>query len=94
MDISQPKVDVPCPKCKANISVLIKQVEQQETIICSACNSKINLVDKDGSAKKAVRDINKSFKDLENTIQKIRKVILFLTLVHPNFVLASPFFFI
>lgn len=73
MDISQSKVDVPCPKCKANISISLKQVEQQETIICTACNSQINLVDKAGSAQKAVRDINKSFKDLKNTIKKFGK---------------------
>lgn len=70
MDISQSKIDVPCPKCKASISVSLKQVEQQDTITCSACNSKIDLVDKDGSAKKAVLDVNKSFKDLEDTIKK------------------------
>lgn len=73
MDISQSKVDVPCPKCKANVNVSLKQVELQETVTCSACNSKINLVDKDGSAKKAVRDVNKSLKGLTDAIKKFGK---------------------
>lgn len=73
MDISQSKVDVPCPKCKATINVSLKQVEQQETITCSACNSKIDLVDKNGSAKKAVRDVNKSLKGLTDGIKKFGK---------------------
>ena len=73
MDISQSKVDVPCPKCKTNINVSLKQVEQQETVTCSACNSKINLIDKDGSAKKAVQDVNKSLKGLTDAIKKFGK---------------------
>jgi len=77
MDISQSKVDVPCPKCKANINVSLKQAEQQEPVTCSACNSKINLVDKladkDGSAKKTVRDVNKSLKGLTDAIKKFGK---------------------
>ena len=54
MDISQSKVDVPCPKCEANINVSLKQIEKQETITCPACNSKSNLIDKGGSTKKSV----------------------------------------
>ena len=73
MDISQSKVDVPCPKCEANINVSLKQIEQQETVTCPSCNSKIDLVDKDGSAKKAVLDVNKGLKDLTDTIKKIGK---------------------
>lgn len=73
MDISQSKVDVPCPKCEVNINVSLKQIEQQETVTCPACNSKVNLVDKDGSAKKTVRDVNKSLKSLTDTIKKFGK---------------------
>ena len=73
MDISQSKVDVPCPTCKANINVSLKQIEGQETVTCPACNSKVNLVDKDGSAKKTVRDVNRSLKSLTDTIKKFGK---------------------
>jgi len=71
MDISQSVIDVTCPKCKVGISASLKQVVQQETIVCFACCSKIELVDKDGSTKKATRDINKSIQNLKNTIKKI-----------------------
>lgn len=73
MDISQSKIDVPCPKCETNINVSLKQIEQQVTVTCSACNSKIDLVDKDSNSKKAIRDVNKGLKDLTNAIKKIGK---------------------
>lgn len=73
MDISQSKVDVPCPKCEADINVSLKKIEQQETVTCTACSSKIDLVDKDGSSKKVVRDVNKSLKSLTDTIKKFGK---------------------
>jgi len=73
MDISQSKVDVPCPKCEANINFSLKQIDFKQIVTCPACNSTIDLVDKDGSAKKAVRDVNKGLKDLTDTIKKIGK---------------------
>ena len=73
VDISHSKVDIPCPKCKAKINVSFRQMEMQETVVCSACDSKIDLVDKNGSVKKSINDVNKSFKSLQDTIKKLGK---------------------
>lgn len=70
VDISKQKVSINCPECKRAITVSMKQVADEVTLKCS-CGQGIKLTDSNGSAKKAIRDINKSFKDLENTFKKL-----------------------
>jgi len=52
------------------MSVTIKQVADEALIKCN-CGQEIQLKDSNGTNKKAIRDINKSFKDLENTFKKL-----------------------
>lgn len=73
MDISESKVNVTCPKCKFKISVSFNQIKRQEAVFCPNCNSKINLVDKEGSTEKAVNSVNESFKKLHATISQWKK---------------------
>jgi len=70
IDISKQSVKIDCPECKRPISVTIKQVAD-ETLVKCTCGQGIQLKDNDGTNKKAIRDINKSFKNLENTFKKI-----------------------
>jgi len=72
LDISKEKVSINCPDCKRSIKVTIRQISKQASIHCN-CGQTIQLVDEKGSNKKAIRDINKSFKDLERTFKKFGK---------------------
>ncbi len=72
IDISKEKVSISCPDCKRVIKVTIAQISKQEAVGCT-CGQSIQLVDDKGSNKKAIKDINKSFKDLEKTIKKFGK---------------------
>ena len=72
-NISQQKIDLNCPECGSKNEVTLKQVENQEIIKCSGCKKDITLTDEDGSVKRAVADINKAAKSLENTIKKFGK---------------------
>lgn len=72
MDISKQTVELDCPECKKSITVTLQQVADEATIKCS-CGQSIKLTDSNGSAKKSIRDINKSFKSLENTLKKFGK---------------------
>ncbi len=72
IDIGKQTVKINCPECKRSVSVTIKQVADEALVKCS-CGQGIQLQDVNGSNKKAIRDINKSFKDLENTIKKLGK---------------------
>jgi transcription elongation factor Elf1 len=72
IDISKHSVTLNCPECKRSFSVQIKQIAQEELVTCT-CGKQIQLRDKDGSAKKSIRDINSSFKKFEDTIKRIGK---------------------
>jgi len=72
VDIGKQKVKIPCPNCDRKIEVSLDQVSMQQAVICS-CGTKIELKDKNGSAKKGIHDINKAFSDLKKTLKKIGK---------------------
>ncbi|MEI2760380.1 MAG: hypothetical protein V9G42_13205 [Bacteroidia bacterium] len=69
IDISKQSVNIDCPECKRSISVTIRQVADEARIKCS-CGQEIQLKDSNGNNQKAIRDINKSFRELENTLKK------------------------
>jgi hypothetical protein len=68
MDISKQKVELNCSSCKSTIEVTLKQVADESTISCK-CGHTIKLSDKDGSAKKTIKDFNKAFDDLDNSLK-------------------------
>jgi len=74
--IDRVEVNLPCPNCGFVNRVKLGQISAGETITCSSCGVKINLVDKDGSVKKGIRDIQKSFDELERTLKKLGKVTI------------------
>ncbi|MBC8314220.1 MAG: hypothetical protein ISR57_06365 [Bacteroidales bacterium] len=72
IDISKQTVEVDCPDCKRPITVSIKKVADEALVKCT-CGQGIQLKDSNSSNKKAIREINKSLKNLENTIKKFGK---------------------
>lgn len=72
IDISKQTVNVNCPECKRSITVSLKQVADEVLVKCN-CGQGIQLKDSNGTNRKAIHDINKSFKDLENTFKNFGK---------------------
>lgn len=70
-DLSKEKMDVKCDCGRKHIATLQDAINRK-TIKCS-CGTNIQLNDKNGSARKGVNDINKAFRDLENTFKKLGK---------------------
>lgn len=70
MDISKQTVKLDCPECKRSISVTLKQVADEVTLKCN-CGQEIKLTDSNGTAKKSIKDVNKSFKEFENALKKL-----------------------
>jgi transcription elongation factor Elf1 len=68
IDISKQAVKIDCPECNRLISVTLKQVANEVLIKCS-CGQEVQLKDSNGTNKKAIKDVNKSFKDLERTLK-------------------------
>lgn len=74
IDFSKQKINGNCPECNYKFVIELKQVEQQETIICRSCKQGIKLIDKGGSTKKGLRDMNKSMKELEKVLKGFGKL--------------------
>jgi transcription elongation factor Elf1 len=70
IDIGKQKISNNCPACGKVYTVTIKQVADQATVKC-LCGQQIQLRDSGGSAKKAVRDINKAALDLERAFKRL-----------------------
>lgn len=70
IDLSKEKVKIDCPECKRSIAVSIKQIADEALVKCS-CGQQIRLIDEKRTNKKAIRDVNKAFKDLENEFKKL-----------------------
>lgn len=72
IDISKESVKIDCPDCKHSISVTFKQVAEEVMLNC-ICGQEIQLKDSNGTRKNAIKDVNKSFKDLEKALKKLGK---------------------
>lgn len=72
INLDNAEIKFSCPKCRFENKVTLKQIENEEIIICSGCHEKIKLIDKDASTKRSLKNINKSIKDLHMQIKKIK----------------------
>lgn len=69
-DISKQSVKIECPNCKNSIPVTLNQIAEQVLVKC-ICGQEIQLQDSNGTNKKAIDEVNKSFKDLEKSIRQL-----------------------
>jgi predicted Zn finger-like uncharacterized protein len=65
------EVPLTCPKCKAQITVSLDQIEREETVQCHSCGTQISLKDKDKSVKKGTEDVQRSLDELERTLKRM-----------------------
>lgn len=70
IDISKQTVKVNCPECKRAVTVSLKQVADEVLVKCT-CGQGVQLKDSNGTNRKAIHDINKSFENLERTFKKL-----------------------
>ncbi len=73
IEISKHKIDIKCPECSHEIKITLGQVGKGETVVCSACQSNIKLIDNNDSTKRGINDINKAFSSLEKTLKSLGK---------------------
>jgi peptide subunit release factor 1 (eRF1) len=73
LNLGNARISFKCPECGFSNTVTLTQVEQSQTIICSGCHKNIKLIDKDGSTKRAIEQVNKSIDDLNRAIDKMNR---------------------
>jgi len=72
IDLSETEVSLKCPKCSFPLKVKMKQISNEEKVICGKCKTEIQLKDKDGSTKKGIREVNNAFKELQKTLKNMK----------------------
>ena len=73
-NIEEQKINISCPECSFENSVTLKQVKNQESVVCGGCKRSIKLVDKNGSVRKATEDIKRGFDELERSLEKLKNI--------------------
>lgn len=73
LDLDNFEIEFKCPKCGFSNKVRLGQVRLGQVIICAGCHENIKLVDKDASVQRGIEEIEKSFEDLERTINRINR---------------------
>lgn len=73
LNIGKEKVEFACENCGRKLKIRLEQASREEIIKCNYCGVKIHLKD-DGSVRKGIRDINKSFNELEKSFKKLGKI--------------------
>ncbi len=74
IDLDKLEIDFKCPKCDFYNKAYIKQVRLRDVVICRGCKTNIRLDDQMNQAKKAVRDINRSMRELEKTFNNLSSI--------------------
>lgn len=69
LNLSSMKIDFNCPGCSFKNEVSLKQVKNEDSILCRGCKQSIKLENKDNGLKR----LDKSFRDLEKTFKKFGK---------------------
>lgn len=71
-NIEEQKINISCPKCSFENSVTLKQIKNQESIICGGCKCSIKLVDENGSVRKATKNIQEEVDKLKRSLKDIK----------------------
>jgi peptide subunit release factor 1 (eRF1) len=64
IDLNKKTVKIDCSKCKRSITVSLKEIADEVLIECD-CGDTIQLIDRDGTNKKAIEKINNALKDFQ-----------------------------
>jgi peptide subunit release factor 1 (eRF1) len=78
LDFDKLTVTFDCPKCGFPNEATTREFGDGTTIICRGCKEDIRLGDKDGSVKKAKKDLDQVFDELEQAVGKTIKINLTL----------------
>ncbi|TAK05678.1 hypothetical protein EPO33_00830 [Patescibacteria group bacterium] len=58
MNIGEVKNKAECPACKAAVEFTLVEIAAESSVTCGGCGASIKLTDKDGGAKKLIKEMN------------------------------------
>jgi transcription initiation factor IIE alpha subunit len=76
LDFDNLTIQFNCPKCGFPNEALTREFAVGATIMCRGCKEYVQLVDLDGSVKKAGQDFDRSMGELEKAFEKAFEINL------------------
>jgi hypothetical protein len=64
MNLDRHRIYLKCPSCNFNARIFMRQVRNQDVLICSGCKTNIWLVDHLGQYRNAKRQVQKAIENL------------------------------
>lgn len=75
LDIDYMSFDVECPKCKFKLEVLFKDARLRDVLICRGCKSNIQLDDHMNECRKARKQLEAAFRELNQSLSSLSQTI-------------------
>lgn len=72
IDLSETPLTLTCPNCESAIKILVRDVQLEKTVLCSSCQSKIDITCKNPEEIQKMQD---SLDDLSDAVKKMNKTI-------------------
>lgn len=70
-DLGKTSINIDCPECGFKNSVRLEDVAKETVIICNGCLKSIQLIDKDSSTRKGIRNVDNALNELNNTLKRL-----------------------
>ena len=70
-DLDRHTIEFPCPSCRFHNPATIKQARLRDAVICRGCKATIRLDDQMDECRKAVRQVRRSLRELEDQMRDI-----------------------
>lgn len=75
-DLGKQSVTVECPACHFTGQVTIKQVQIRDVVICRGCKGNIQLEDHLGTTEKAMRDLRRAIRQLQDQLAGMGRITI------------------
>jgi hypothetical protein len=75
-DLGKQSITVECPACHFANRVTLKQVRIRDVAICRGCKRNIQMEDHLGSIKKAIRDLRRAVRQLQDQFARVGEITI------------------
>lgn len=75
-NIDKEGIELACPRCGFYNPVTLKQIRLRDAVICRGCKVTINFEDHMNETRKAVRSINRAFRELQDQLDSMRTITI------------------
>ena len=77
LNLDKQSFEFECPKCGFYNKATIGQARGRDVVICRGCKSNVRMEDSMNSCRKAVRQVNRAVRELEDEMGQLNSMLSF-----------------